>query len=73
MAHVDVLSRVAYFVDSIPLEKELQYRQLQDVNLKHLAEELKKKDHDEYDLIDGLVFKKGSYKNRFVVPISKNY
>lgn len=68
MAHVDALSRAVCFTDSIPLEKELQYRQLQDPKLKAIAENLEGRDHDEFELIDGLVFKKGIYKHRFVVP-----
>ncbi|XP_071628367.1 uncharacterized protein [Temnothorax longispinosus] len=68
MAHVDALSRVVGFTDSIPLEKELQYRQLQDPKLKLIAEKLEQEESDEFELIDGLVFKKGIYRHRFVVP-----
>lgn len=45
MAHVDALSRVVNLVETLPLEKELEYRQLQDPRLKFLARDL------EYDLM----------------------
>lgn len=70
MAHVDVLSRVIYFTDSIPLKKELQFRQLQETKLKTIAENLELNEHDKYELIDGLVFKKSLHKHRFVIPDS---
>lgn len=70
MMHVDALSRLVCYTDSIPLEKELQYRQLQDPTLKIIAENLGKKENNKFELIDGLVFRKGSYKHRFVVPDS---
>ncbi|KMQ88008.1 retrovirus-like pol polyprotein, partial [Lasius niger] len=70
MAHVDALSRVVCFTDSIPLEKELQFRQLQNTKLKAIAENLELNEHDKYELIDGLVFRKGLHKHRFVVPDS---
>jgi len=62
MMHVDALSRLVCYTDSIPLEKELQYRQLQDPTLKIIAENLGKKENNKFELIDGLVFRKGSYK-----------
>lgn len=40
MAHVDALSRIAAHIEAMPLEKELQYRQLQDPKLKLIAEQL---------------------------------
>lgn len=70
MMHVDALSRFICFTDSIPLEKELQYRQLQDPRLKLIAESLEKEENDKFELIDGLVFRKGNYKHRFVIPDS---
>ncbi|CAL1672060.1 unnamed protein product [Lasius platythorax] len=68
MMHVDALSRVINFVESMPLEKELQFRQLQDPKLKDLSQKLEFKEDDKFELIDGLVFKKGTEKSRFVVP-----
>lgn len=68
MAHVDALSRAVCFTETIPLEKELQYRQLTDPFLKRLAEDLEKEDQEKFQLIDGLVFRKDTDKHRFVVP-----
>ncbi|KMQ93366.1 reverse transcriptase [Lasius niger] len=60
--------RAAYAGKSMPLKKELQFRQLQDPKLKDLSQKLEFKDYDKFELIDGLVFKKGTKKSRFVVP-----
>jgi len=68
MAHVDALSRVVCFTDSILLEKELQFRQMQDTQLKAIGENLELKEHNKYELIDGLVFRKGLHKHRFIIP-----
>lgn len=62
------LSRIVCLTDTIPLEKELQYRQLIDPNIKSIAELLEHKDHDKFLLLDGLVFRKGIHRHRFVVP-----
>lgn len=40
MMHVDALSRVINYIEAMPLEKELQLRQLQDSKLKALSEKL---------------------------------
>lgn len=40
MAHVDALSRAVYYVETLPLEKELQYRQLQDPKIKLIVKDL---------------------------------
>jgi len=34
MAHMDALSRIVAFAEAMPLEKELQYKQLQDPKFK---------------------------------------
>ncbi|KMQ89733.1 hypothetical protein RF55_10607 [Lasius niger] len=70
MAHVDALSRVAGVVEALPLEKELEYRQLQDPKLKFIAKDLEYESHEKFDLIEGLVYRKGPDKPRFVVPDS---
>lgn len=54
MMHVDALSRIVYYIETMPLEKELQFRQLQDVKLKALAEQLEQNDHKDFELLDGL-------------------
>lgn len=70
MSHVDVLSRIVVLVDSFPLEKELQFKQLQDPKLKINAESLESKENEKFELIDGLVFKKYLERSLFVVPDS---
>lgn len=70
MSHVDALSRVVNLVEAIPLDSELQYKQLQDDKLKEIARELEYKDNDKFVLIEGLVYKKFPDKPRFAVPDS---
>lgn len=66
--HVDALSRIVYFIESMPLEKEIQFRQLEDSKLKVLAEKLESEEDENYEFINGLVFKKSTHKSRFVIP-----
>jgi len=54
MAHVDALSRIVTYIESIPLEQQLQFRQLQDSRLKGIAEDLEFTDNEKFELIDGL-------------------
>lgn len=68
MAHVDALSRLVMVVESLSLERELEFRQLQDMRLKEIAHNLEYNDNDKFELIEGLVYKKGSDRTRFVVP-----
>lgn len=68
MLHVDALSRISAYVNAIPLERELEYRQLQDAHLKEIAQHLENADHEKYELVEGLVYRKCSDKPRFVVP-----
>jgi len=58
MSHVDALSRVVAHVNTMPLEKELTYKQLQDSYLSEIAQQLEKGEHSKFDLIDGLVYRK---------------
>lgn len=46
MAHVDALSRIVHYISLMPLEKKLQYRQLQDIYLKSLADKLESSNND---------------------------
>lgn len=68
MVHVDALSRISACIEYMPLEKELQFRQLQDPKLKVIAESLSQNDHEKFELFDGLVYRKGTHSPRFVVP-----
>lgn len=70
MAHVDALSRIVALVDCMPLEKELEYRQLKDSKLKSIAESLETAEDKRFELLDGLVYRKDNDKSRFVVPES---
>lgn len=40
MAHVDALSRQVCYLEVLPLERELEFRQLQDARLKEIADSL---------------------------------
>jgi len=68
MAHVDALSRHVGFIDALPLERELEFRQLRDPRIKEIANKLEFEDHDKFELIEGLVYRKEGDRSRFVVP-----
>lgn len=68
MAHVDVLSRIIAYIEAMPIEKELQYRQLQAHKLKTLAKDLTRNESNDFKLFDGLVYRKSTLTPRFVVP-----
>lgn len=69
MVHVDALSRAVNYVETFFLEKELQYRQLQDPKLKSIAKDLQFEVHEKFELIENLVFRKGLDKPRFVPAV----
>lgn len=68
MAHVDALSRQVFYVNALPIERELEFRQLQDNRLKEIAKELEFQANEKFQLIDGLVYKKDSDNYKFCVP-----
>jgi len=68
MAHVNALSRIFAYVERMPIERELEFKQLQDSRLNEIAEKLEFEDNDKFELLDDLVYKKGPDKSRFVVP-----
>ncbi|XP_039310737.1 uncharacterized protein LOC113005059 [Solenopsis invicta] len=70
MAHVDALSRVVASIDALPLERELQIRQLTDPHIRALAEHLESGEHEHFTLFEGLVYRKFEDKPRFYVPDS---
>lgn len=73
MAHVDALSRiseVSALVEALPLERELEVKQLQDPRIKEIAEQLEFSDNPKFELIRGLVYRKDSNLPRFAVPES---
>lgn len=58
------------FKEPMPLERELEYKQLSDPKLSEIALELDHTDSDKFELIEGLIYRKGSDHPRFVVPDS---
>lgn len=70
MTHVDALSRKISYVESFPLERELEFKQLQDATLRKIAEQLEWSNDEKFELIEGLVYRKAEDRSRFVVPES---
>jgi len=70
MRHVDALSRAIAYVHEMPLERELEFRQITDPRLRQISEELEFKDSDKFSLVNGLVYKKCSVDLKFAVPES---
>lgn len=68
MSHVDALGRHIGYVRSLPVKRELDFKQLQDAKLKSMAENLEYKDNNKFKLIEGLVYKKDKDRSRFVIP-----
>lgn len=68
MAHVDALSRQIAYIDSMSIERELELKQLCDARIKSIVDELKFKDSDKFELTNGLIYRKGPDRPRFVVP-----
>lgn len=58
MAHVDALSRQIFYLESLPIERELEFRQLQDSRLKEIARELEYADNNKFELIEGQCIRK---------------
>lgn len=48
MAHVDALSRLVFYVNTLPLERELELRQAQDTKLSAIANDLEYADHEKF-------------------------
>lgn len=48
MSHVDALSRQVFYVNYLPIERELEFRQLQDPRIKSIAEDLEFNDNDKF-------------------------
>lgn len=70
MSHVDALSRSTCYVNALPLERELEFRQLADPVIAEISRELEFNDSDKFILVDGLVYRKISDDQKFVVPES---
>lgn len=70
MQHVDALSREVAYVNALPLERELEFRQLADPRIIEISEQLEYGTNEKFELIDGLVYKKDEQNFKFVVPES---
>jgi len=70
MTHVDALSRSVGYVNELPLERELELRQLADARVKEIADKLEYEEDAKFELIDGLVYRKSEDSPKFVVPDS---
>jgi len=70
MSHVDALSRSVGYVNELPLEREMEFRQLNDPRIKEISDNLEYKDDEKFGLISGLVYKKNGKNRKFVVPDS---
>jgi len=68
MQHVDALSRSVGYVHELPLERELEFRQLADPAIKQISNDLEFNDNDKFKLIDGLVYRKVGDDFKFYVP-----
>jgi len=68
MQHVDALSRSLAYVHELPLERELELRQLVDPVIKQISADLEFNDSDKFKLIDGLVYRKVNDDYKFYVP-----
>lgn len=62
MTHVDALNRNILYINALPIERELEYRQLADSKLKQVASKLEVTENENFELIDGLVYRKGVNK-----------
>lgn len=57
-------------MDALPIERELEFRQLQDSQIKEVAESLESNEDDRFGLIEGLVYRRNEDRFRFYVPES---
>ncbi|XP_011859168.1 PREDICTED: uncharacterized protein LOC105556685 [Vollenhovia emeryi] len=70
MSHVDALSRCTAYVHELPLERELELRQLTDPKILETSKKLEIGEDKKFELINDLVYKKDENQKRFVVPDS---
>jgi len=68
MKHVDALSRSVAYVNEMPLERELELRQLSDAKIQDIANNLEYGESEKFVLVNGLVYRKFDDELRFVVP-----
>ncbi|NEV49188.1 hypothetical protein EUZ93_01530 [Wolbachia pipientis] len=70
MKHVDCLSRNVMTVNAITAEDELMYKQLSDIKLKELTENIELRGSKHFTIINGLLFRNYKDRNLFVIPES---
>lgn len=68
MKHVDMLSRCVGYVNKLPLERELKFRQLIDPRIQEISRNLEFRDDEKFALVDGLVYRRVKESLKFVVP-----
>jgi len=68
MKHVNALNRSMAYVKEVPLERELELRQLADPQIQDIANKLEFCDDEKFSLVNGLVYRKDQDNLRFVVP-----
>jgi len=68
MKHVDALSRSLCYVSELPLECELEFRQLADPKIKEISHDLEFNESNKFKLVNGLVYRKDGDTLKFVVP-----
>jgi len=67
MKHVDALSRSLCYVSELPLERELEFRQLADPKIREISHDLEFNESDKFKLVDGLVYRKDGDTLKFVM------
>jgi len=67
MKHVDALSRSLAYVKEVPLERELELRQLADPQIQEIANKLEFCDDEKFSLVNGLVYRRDHDNLKFVV------
>jgi len=66
MSHVDALSRSVAYVNELPLEREIEFRQLNDPKIKEISNLLEFKDDEKFELInDWFIGKTAIIKNLY--------
>jgi len=73
MRHVDELSRCMAYVNELPLERELEFRQLADPRIQEISRDLELRDGNRFALVDDLVYRKNGENLKFIVPDAMVY
>lgn len=69
MTHVDALSRIIALVDEMPIERQLEFKQLHDPAIKSIIDKMENSESDKkFELHKGLLFRKNQNNPLFVVP-----